>query len=71
MIAAIPVTRFGEKVLVHSANSTLVSKRTLDDGIKFNSNAKKSDRSYRNGVDTGTDFVEYLNNYEQIIKPHS
>ena len=33
--AAIPVTRFGGKVLAHSANSIVVSKGTLDDGIKY------------------------------------
>ena len=38
--AAIPVTRFGRKVLAHSANSIAVLKGTLDDGIKFNSKAK-------------------------------
>ena len=41
--AAIPVTPFEEKVFAHSANSIAVSKGTLDDGIKFHSNAKKSD----------------------------
>ena len=41
--AAIPVTRFGGKVLAHSTNSIAVSRGTLDDGFKFNSNAKKSD----------------------------
>ena len=56
--AAISVTRFGEKVLAQSANSIAVSKGTLDDGIKSNSNAKKSDRSCRNGVDTATGFLE-------------
>ena len=56
--AAIPVTRFEGKVLAHSANSIAVSKGTLDDGIKFNSEAKKSDRSCTNGVDTATGFVE-------------
>ena len=58
MTAAIPVTRFGGKVLAHSANSIAVSKGTLNDGIKFVSNAKKSNRSCRNGVDTGTDFLK-------------
>ena len=43
--AAIPVTRFGGKVLAHSANSIAVSKATLDDEIKFSSSAKKSDQS--------------------------
>ena len=43
MTAAIPVTRFGEKILALSANSITVSKGTLDDGIKFNLNAKKFD----------------------------
>ena len=56
--AAIPVTRFGEKVLAHSANATAVSKGTRDGGIKFNSDAKKSDRSCTNGADTATDFLE-------------
>ena len=56
--AAIPVTQFGGKVLAHSANSIAVSKGTLDDIIKFNSDAKKSDRSRRNGVDTATVFLE-------------
>ena len=50
--AAISVVPFGGKVLAHSANSIAVSKGILDDGIKFNSSAKKSDQSYRNGVDT-------------------
>ena len=54
--AAIPVTMFGGKVLGHSANSKAVSKGTLADGIEFNSDAKKSDRSCRNGVDTATGF---------------
>ena len=58
MTAAIPVTRFREKVLAQSANSIAASKGTLDDGIKFNSNAKKSDRSCRNDVDTATGFLE-------------
>ena len=69
--AAIPVIRFGRKVLAHRANSIVVSKGTLDDGIKFNSSAKKSDRSYRNGVDTATGFLKQLNNYKQIAKPHT
>ena len=56
--ASIPVTRLGGKILAHSANSIIASKSTLDDGIKFNSSAKKSDRSCRNGVDTATDFLE-------------
>ena len=58
MTAAIPVTRFWGKVLAHSANSIAVTKCTLDDGIKFNSDAKKSDRSCRNGIDTATGFLE-------------
>ena len=58
MTAAIPATRFGGKVLAHSANSIAVSKGTLDNGIKFNSDAKKSNRSFRNGVDTGTGFLQ-------------
>ena len=44
MTAAIPVTRFRGKVLAHKANSTAISKGTLDDGIKFNSDVKKFDR---------------------------
>ena len=58
MTAAIPVTRFGGKVLAHSANSIAISKGILDDGVKFNSDAKKSDRSCRNGVDTATGFSD-------------
>ena len=58
MTAAIPVTGFERKVLAHSENSIAVSKGTLDDGIKFNSDANESDRSCRNGVDTGTGFLE-------------
>ena len=58
MTAAISVTRFEKKVFAHSANSIAASKGTLDDGIKFNSYAKKSDRSCRNGVDTAIDFLE-------------
>ena len=42
MTATIPVIRFGEKVLSRSENSIAVSKGTLDDKIKFNSSAKKS-----------------------------
>ena len=53
-----PVTRFEGKVLAHSANSIAVSKDTLDDGIKYNSEAKKSDRSRKNGDDTTTGFLE-------------
>ena len=56
--ATIPVSRFGGKVLAHSENSIAILKGTLDDGIKFNSDAKKSDRSCRNGVDTATGFLE-------------
>ena len=56
--AAIPVTRFGGKVLAHSANSIAVSKVTFNHEIKFNSDAKKSDRLCRNGVDTATGFLE-------------
>ena len=56
--AAISVTQFEKKVFAHSANLIAVSKGTLDDGIKFNSYAKKSDRSCRNGVDTAIDFLE-------------
>ena len=56
--AAIPITRFGGKVLVHSANSIAVSKCTFDHGIKLNSNAEKSDRSCRNGLDTATGFLK-------------
>ena len=48
----IPVTRFGGKVLAYSTNSIAVSKVALIDEIKFNSDAKKSDQSYKNGVDT-------------------
>ena len=48
--AAIPITRFGGKVLAHSANSIAESKSTLVDEIKFNSSVKKSNRSYRNSV---------------------
>ena len=54
--AAIPVTGFGGKILVHSANLIVVSKGTLDDEIKYNSEAKKSDRSCRNGIDTAAGF---------------
>ena len=56
--AVIPVIWLGGKVLAHSANSIAVSKGTLDDGIKFNLEAKKSDRSCGNGVDTATAFLE-------------
>ena len=56
--AAIPVMRFGGKVLVHSANSIAVPKGILDDGINFNSYAKKYDRLCWNGVDTATGFLE-------------
>ena len=58
VIAAIPVTRIGGKVLAHSANPIAVSKGTLNDRIKFNSSAKKSDRICRNSVDTATGFLE-------------
>ena len=57
---AIPVTRFGGKVLAHSTNSIVVSIGTLDVGIKLNSKAKKSDRLCRNGVDTATGFRRYV-----------
>ena len=56
--AAIPVTRFGGKVLAHSANSIAVSKGTLDDGIKFNLSVKKFHRSCTNSVDIATGFLE-------------
>ena len=73
--AAIPGTRFGGKVLAHSANSIVLSKGTLDDGILFNSDAKKFNRSCRNGVNTATSFLEYIINYiyndKQIAKPHT
>ena len=54
----IPVTRFWEKVLAHSANSIAVLHSTLNDGIKFNSDEKKSDRSCSNGLNTATSFLE-------------
>ena len=43
MTAAIQVTPFEGKALAHSANSIAVSKGTLNDGIKCNSEAKKFD----------------------------
>ena len=51
MTASIPIKRFGD-----SANSIAVSKGTPNYGTKFNSDAKKSDRSCRNGVDAVTGF---------------
>ena len=71
MTAAIPVTRFVKKALAQSANSIAVSKGTLDDGMKFNSNAKKFDRSCRNRVDTATGFLERSTNCKQIAIPHT
>ena len=56
MTAAILVTRLRENVIGHSGNSIAVSKGIFDDGIKFNSNLKKSDQLCRNGVDIATGF---------------
>ena len=39
-------------------NSIAVSKGTLDDRIKCNSETNESDLSYANGVDTETGFLE-------------
>ena len=55
---AIPVTQFGVKVFARSANSIALSKGTLDDGIKFNSDEKKSHRSCWNGVHAATGSLE-------------
>ena len=57
MTATISVTRFGGKALVHSSNSIAISEGTLDNGIKFNSDAKY-DQPCRNGIDTVTGFLE-------------
>ena len=70
MTAAIPVTRFGGKVFAYNANSIVVSKGTLDNGIKFNSGAKKSDRSCRNGVDTVCDSPQRFKLYSRDLHFH-
>ena len=70
MTAAIPVTRFGGKVFAYNANSIVVSKSTLDNGIKFNSGAKKSDRSCRNGVDNVCDSPQRFKLYSRDLHFH-
>ena len=56
--AVIPVTRFRGKGLGTQCKLNRGIKGTLDDGIKFNSDAKNSDRWCRNGADTATGFLE-------------
>ena len=65
---------------LHGLEEGVSAQRTLNRGIKkallmmesnYNSEAKKSDRSCRNDVDTATGFLEQSNNYKQIAKPHT